>query len=399
MIFRKIIYNSGKKLKKEQPNTANCMCLNRMISTNIQNPRVFLFTNLFVAWRWIFFDRRHISDINTLDICWHFKFRSCSQTKRHQVDSSNSFDLCYLLKNNCWCVDEIGHKWRQLLSKIATITMASAHTKCNLILKKIDIAYVYQNSKMLTKSWKIRRSLIFDIVTLRPVQFLNCRNILAKCTKFFWIDATNQYKYLWNYKYSFWECMVQLMINIVEMKFKNFDTSVYSDLLNWFNWMYFIQTKPTLKKYVIVTIVFTQLKCLYLNLIWNNYNHSINYFWINKEINKQSRKDDLQQIIIYGKLVKLVWPMSSSTPTRLGKKSLHLPSRRMSQVLQCKEPPNSKTWRKSTGMTSKPCSLSKKLIMSVSPASQMILLADTENKFIDNQREDWHITGCSCFKE
>jgi len=26
--------------------------------------------------------------------------------------------------------------------------------------------------------------------------------------------------------------MVQLMINIVEMKFKNFDTSVYSDLLN-----------------------------------------------------------------------------------------------------------------------------------------------------------------------
>jgi len=137
LIFRKIIYNSGKKLKKEQPNTANCMCLNRMISTNIQNPRVFLFTNLFVAWRWIFFDRRHISDINTLDICWHFKFRSCSQTKRHQVDSSNSFDLCYLLKNNCWCVDEIGHKWRQLLSKIATITMASAHTSCNWILKKI----------------------------------------------------------------------------------------------------------------------------------------------------------------------------------------------------------------------------------------------------------------------
>ncbi len=48
------------------------------------------------------------------------------------------------------------------------------------------------------------------------------------------------------------------------------------------------------------------------------------------------------------------------------------------------------------GMTSKPSSCSRKLIMGVSLASTTILFGVTEKMFIDSHRELWHITGCSC---
>jgi len=96
----------------------------------------------------------------------------------------------------------------------------------------------------------------------------------------------------------------------------------------------------------------------------------------------------------YGKSVKFVMPTSSMS-SRFGKKSLHPPVRRTSQVEQWRDPPNSNTWRNGIGITSIPSSFSRKLIIGFSPSSTTILLELMEKTFIDNQREDWHITGCS----
>merc|ERR1711971_1432422 len=94
----------------------------------------------------------------------------------------------------------------------------------------------------------------------------------------------------------------------------------------------------------------------------------------------------------------LINPTSSSQPDLSLKKLRLTPLRRMTHVEQWSEPPNSKTERKGTGITSKPCS-SNILTMAVSPSSTMIFSGLTLKTFMESQREDWQKTGCSFCSE